>query len=320
MPVPTRALGRNGPQVSRIGLGCMGMSAFYGPSDEEQNLATLRRAIELGCTFWDTSDVYAAGKNEELLAKVINEPGNREKLFIATKFGFKMTPTGAVISGAPEYAKECCENSLKRLGVSTIDLFYLHVADPNTPIEDTMKALVELKEAGKIRYIGLSNISAAELRKAHAVHPVTALQMEYSPWTLDIEENGLLETARELGVAIVCYSPLGRGFLTGQIKSTDDFAPDDFRRNLARFKGENFQKNLDVVAEFEKLAAKRGVKSSQLCLSWVLSRGDDIFPIPGTRSADRLAENLASADVKLTEEEKNEVNEILKNISGTKDY
>jgi aryl-alcohol dehydrogenase-like predicted oxidoreductase len=298
----------------------MGMSAFYGPSDEQQNLATLRKAIELGCTFWDTSDVYAAGKNEELLAKVINEPGNREKLFIATKFGFKITPTGTVISGAPEYAKECCENSLKRLGVSTIDLYYLHVADPNTPIEDTMKALVELKEAGKIRHIGLSNISAAELRKAHAVHPVTALQMEYSPWTLDIEENGLLETARELGVAIVCYSPLGRGFLTGQIKSTDDFAPDDFRRNLARFKGENFQKNLDVVAEFEKLAAKRGVKSSQLCLSWVLSRGDDIFPIPGTRSADRLAENLASADVNLTEEEKNEVNEILKHISGTKDY
>jgi len=304
-PLPTRKLGKNGPQVSAIGLGCMGMSAFYGKSVDDPH-KVLDRSLELGCNFWDTADIY--GDNEEMLAKTLKD--RRKDVFLCTKFA--VTPQG--LNGTPEYVKQACEKSLKRLGVDHIDLYYMHRIDPNTPIEVTMHALAELKKAGKIRHIGLSECSGETLRKACKVEHVDAVQIEYSPWTLDIETNGFLEAARELGVAIVAYSPLGRGFLTGRYKTIEDLDKDDWRRTNPRFQGDNFQKNLNIVREIEKQAKEKGCSAAQLCLAWVMAQGDDIIPIPGTTSIKNLESNLASLSIKLTKDDLHKIREIINTI------
>jgi len=299
-----RQLGKNGPLVSAIGLGCMGLSAFYGKRvDDPQKV--FERSLEVGCNFFDTADIY--GDNEVTLSSFLKT--RRNDVFLCTKFA--ITKDGP--NGKPEYVREACERSLNRLGVTQIDLYYMHRMDPNTPIEDTMNALVQLKNEGKIKYIGLSECSAETLRRACKVHHVAAVQMEYSPWTLDMETNGLLDACRELGVAIVAYSPLGRGFLTGKYKSIDDLDADDWRRTNPRFQGENFQKNLDVVKEIEKIAEKKGVTSAQLCLAWVLAQGDDFIPIPGTTSIKNLEQNMGALKIKL---DKSDVDEIRKAVSA----
>jgi len=304
-PFPTRNLGKNGPPVSAIGLGCMGMSfAYSGAQDDPHKV--LEESLRLGCSFWDTADIY--GDNEELLAKTLKD--RRKEVFLCSKFA--NTPQGP--NGKPEYVRSACEKSLHRLGVDHIDLYYMHRMDPNTPIEDTMNALVELKNEGKIKHIGLSECSAETLRRAHKIHPIAAVQIEFSPWTLDIEENGVLSTCRELGITIVAYSPLGRGFLTGKYKSIDDLAADDRRRFFPRFQGENFKKNLDLVAEIEKLAHHKGCSPAQLCLAWVLAQGEDFIPIPGTTSVKNLESNLASVDVKLTKDDLDQVRSIINKI------
>ncbi|CAB4492693.1 unnamed protein product [Rhizophagus irregularis] len=309
-----RELGKTGVKISAIGLGCMGMSEFYGSADEQENINVLNRAIELGSTFWDTSDIYGNGANEILLSKVLKD--KRDKVFLCTKFGSLRNSNGAFlgVSGKPEYVRQACEKSLKRLGVDYIDLYYQHRMDPNTPIEDTVGALAELVKEGKVKYIGLSECSAETLRRAHKVHPIAAIQMEYSPWTIDIEKNGIMEACRELGVTIVAYSPLGRGFLTGKYKSIDDFEPDDFRRAVPRFQGENFNKNLEIVRKFEEFANKKGVTPSQLCLAWVLAQGDNIVAIPGTRKIKYLEENFEAAKIHLTPEELSEIRQIINSI------
>ncbi|PKC13138.1 aldo/keto reductase [Rhizophagus irregularis] len=309
-----RELGKTGVKISAIGLGCMGMSEFYGSADEQENINVLNRAIDLGSTFWDTSDIYGNGANEILLSKVLKD--KRDKVFLCTKFGSLRNSNGAFlgVSGKPEYVRQACEKSLKRLGVDYIDLYYQHRMDPNTPIEDTVGALAELVKEGKVKYIGLSECSAETLRRAHKVHPIAAIQMEYSPWTLDIEKNGIMEACRELGVTIVAYSPLGRGFLTGKYKSIDDFEPDDFRRAVPRFQGENFNKNLEIVRKFEEFANKKGVTPSQLCLAWVLAQGDNIVAIPGTRKIKYLEENFEAAKIHLTPEELSEIRQIINSI------
>ncbi|RUS15569.1 aldo/keto reductase [Endogone sp. FLAS-F59071] len=315
MPLPLRELGRTGVKVSAIGLGCMGMSEFYGDSDEAENIAVLNRSIDIGATFWDTSDLYGVGRNEELLSKVLKT--RRSEVFLATKFGVVRAPDGQVlgINGKPEYVRQACEASLKRLQVDYIDLYYQHRMDPNTPIEETVKAMAELVKEGKVRYLGVSECSAANLRRAHAVHPIAAVQIEYSPWTLDIEENGLLEAARELGISIVAYAPLGRGIMTGRYQSSEDFAPDDLRRTYPRFNAENFPKNLELVREFQKLAEKKGVTASQLVLAWILAQGDDFIPIPGTKRVKYLEENTISGDVSLTEEELKQIRKLINSIT-----
>ncbi|KAG9300785.1 hypothetical protein G9A89_023583 [Geosiphon pyriformis] len=308
--------------IPAIGLGCMGMSEFYGSADDAQSLKVLKCAIELGCTFWNTSDMYGKGHNEELIGKVLKE--HRNEVFIATKFGVvrneihNIYESGDHIDGTPEYVREACEKSLKRLGVDQIDLYVQHRVDPRTPIEETVRALAELVKEGKVKYIGLSECSAANLRRAYKVHPIAALEIEYSPWTLDIEENGILEACRELGVTIIAYSPLGRGFLTGQYKSIEDFAPDDFRRTNPRFEGENFQKNLELVNRFETLAKKKGISNSELCLAWVLAQGEEFVVIPGTRNIKHLEENVGAGKVQLTPEEIAEIRDVINsiNISG----
>ncbi|GBC30596.1 uncharacterized protein OCT59_015784 [Rhizophagus irregularis] len=309
-----RELGKTGVKISAIGLGCMGMSEFYGSADEQENINVLNRAIELGSTFWDTSDIYGNGANEILLSKVLKD--KRDKVFLCTKFGSLRNSNGAFlgVSGKPEYVRQACEKSLKRLGVDYIDLYYQHRMDPNTPIEDTVGALAELVKEGKVKYIGLSECSAETLRRAHKVHPIAAIQMEYSPWTIDIKKNGIMEACRELGVTIVAYSPLGRGFLTGKYKSIDDFEPDDFRRAVPRFQGENFNKNLEIVRKFEEFANKKGVTPSQLCLAWVLAQGDNIVAIPGTRKIKYLEENFEAAKIHLTPEELSEIRQIINSI------
>ncbi|CAB4440580.1 unnamed protein product [Rhizophagus irregularis] len=309
-----RELGKTGVKISAIGLGCMGMSDFYGSGDEQGNINVLNRAIDLGSTFWDTSDIYGNGANEILLSKVLKD--KRDKVFLCTKFGTLRDSNGAFIgvSGKPEYVRQACERSLKRLGVDYIDLYYQHRMDPNTPIEDTVGALAELVKEGKVKYIGLSECSAETLRRAHKVHPIAAIQMEYSPWTIDIETNGIMEACRELGVTIVAYSPLGRGFLTGKYKSIDDFEPDDFRRTFPRFQGENFDKNLEIVRKFEAFANKKGVTPSQLCLAWVLAQGDNIVAIPGTKKIKYLEENLEGTKIHLTPEELSEIRQIINSI------
>ncbi|GBF05630.1 pyridoxine 4-dehydrogenase [Deinococcus aerius] len=298
--LPTRHL--RDLSVSALGLGCMGMSEFYGGTDDAENLRTLDRALELGVTFYDTADMYGVGRNEELLGRWL--AGKRDRVVIATKFGNMRGKGGERlgINGRPEYVRSACEASLRRLGVDHIDLYYQHRVDPNTPIEETVGAMSELVQEGKVRFLGLSEASAGTLRRANAVHPIAALQTEYSLWTRD-PEGGILQTCRELGVGFVPYSPLGRGFLTGQIKSPEDFAPDDFRRVSPRFQGENFQKNLDLVREVERLAAEKGCTPSQLALAWVLAQGDDLVPIPGTKRVKYLEENLGALDVQLTPED-----------------
>lgn len=287
----------------------MGMSDFYGPADDAQSIAVIHRAIEIGVTFLDTADMYGVGRNEQLVGRAIAD--RRDRVVLATKFGNVRGPNGEYlgVNGTPEYVRSACDASLKRLGVDVIDLYYQHRVDPNVPIEDTVGAMSELVAAGKVRYLGLSEAAPSTIRRAHAVHPITALQTELSLWTRDPEAE-LLGLCRELGITFVAYSPLGRGFLTGAIKSPDDLAPDDWRRQNPRFQGENFQKNLDLVRAIEQMAAARGCTAPQLALAWVLSRGEHVMAIPGTRSIRRLEENAAAADITLSEDELAEIDRI----------
>jgi aryl-alcohol dehydrogenase-like predicted oxidoreductase len=297
-----RKLGDQGLVVSALGLGCMGMSDFYGPTDDVESAATIHRAIDLGVTFFDTADMYGPFKNEELLGLALR--GRRDRVVVATKFGNRRSPEGAFlgVSGRPEYVRECCEASLRRLGVDHIDLYYQHRVDPTVAIEETVGAMAELVRAGKVRYLGLSEAGPATIRRAHAVHPISALQTEYSLWTRDPEE-AILPTVRELGIGFVPYSPLGRGFLTGRFRSPGDIPEGDWRRMNPRFQGENFEKNLALVARVTEIARARGVTPAQLALAWVLGQGRDVIPIPGTRRRASLEENVAAVDVVLTPQE-----------------
>jgi len=304
----SRILGR-GLEVSALGLGCMSMSEFYGKSDEAESLATLERAFELGITFLDTADMYGVGRNEELLSKVLKK--RRERVVLATKFGILRGKDGSRlgISGKPDYVRSACEASLRRLGIDAIDLYYQHRVDPETPIEETIGAMAALVKEGKVRHLGLSEASAATIRRAHAVHPITAVQTEYSLWSRDPEDE-ILPTCRALGIGFVPYSPLGRGFLTGQIKRFEDLAEDDFRRFNPRFQGENFQRNLDVVRRVETLAAEKRCTPSQLALAWVLARGEDVVPIPGTTRRKHLEENVGALAVELTARDVSAIDEV----------
>ena len=296
-----RKLGTQGLEVSALGLGCMGMSEFYGTTDEGEAIATIHRALELGIDFLDTADMYGRGANEKLVGKAIAD--RRDEVVLATKFGNVRNDDGSrEVRGDPEYVRQACEASLTRLGLDHVDLYYQHRVDRRVPIEETVGAMAELVEAGKVRYLGLSEASPETIERAHAVHPISALQSEYSLWTRD-PEDGPLVACRELGIGFVAYSPLGRGFLTGQIRSPDDFGADDFRSHLPRFQGENFQRNLDLVASVEELADDKGRTPSQIALAWVLGRGDDIVPIPGTKRRSYLEENAEAVDVELTDAE-----------------
>ena len=302
-------LGTQGLTVSRLGLGCMGMSEFYGEADEAENLAVFGRALEGGVTFFDTADMYGVGRNEELVGRALRPV--RDQVVIATKFGILRGENGERlgIGGRPEYVRRAAEASLRRLGIDTIDLYYQHRVDPEVPIEETVGAMAELVREGKVRYLGLSEANPEQIRRAHAVHPISALQSEYSLWSRD-PEDAVLPTLRELNIGFVPYSPLGRGFLTGQLRSPDDFAPDDFRRSNPRFVGENFQKNLRLVREVEDMASQKGCTPAQLALAWLLARGDDLAPIPGTKRVRYLEENLGALDVQLTEEDLARIDQI----------
>jgi aryl-alcohol dehydrogenase-like predicted oxidoreductase len=310
--IGTRRLGKSGPEVSAIGLGCMGMSEFYGAGDEAESIATIHHAIDRGVTFLDTADMYGVGRNEELVGRAIGD--RRDQVFLATKFGNVRGPAGEFlgVKGDPDYVRSACEASLKRLGVETIDLYYQHRVDPNVPIEDTVGAMTRLREEGKVRFLGLSEAAPRTIRRAQAVHPITAVQTELSLWSRDAESE-VIPTVRELGIGYVAYSPLGRGFLTGQIKSPDDFPEDDFRKFHPRFTGENFGKNIQLVREVEAMAKEKekGCTTAQLALAWVLAQGDDIVPIPGTKHRKYLDENIGALDVKLTGEDLQRLDDIL---------
>ncbi len=299
---PRRALGTTDLRISPIGLGCMGMSEFYGNSDDATSTALLRYALDRGMNFFDTADMYGPFTNEALVGGALRE--RRDEAVIATKFGIMRDDDGGFggINGKPDYVRSCCDASLQRLGIETIDLYYQHRVDPDTPIEETVGAMAELVKAGKVRHLGLSEATPEQVRRAHAVHPIAALQTEYSLWSREPEAE-LLGTCKELGITFVAYSPLGRGFLTGAIKSPNDFAPDDFRRNNPRFKGENFQKNLELVSAVHTMAEQKGVSAAQLALAWLLSRGEHIVTIPGTRKQSRFDENQAANDVTLSSED-----------------
>ena len=297
-----RTLGIAGPQVAQLGLGCMGMSEFYGEFDDTESISTIRRALDLGVTFLDTSDAYGPFTNEELVGRAVR--GRRDDVVISTKFGLLRSddPNYRGVSGKPDYVHSACDASLRRLGVDHIDVYFQHRVDPDTPVEETWGAMSELVDAGKVRYLGVSEASPATLRRAHAVHPVTALQTEYSLFARDPEDD-LLPTCRELGIGFVAYSPLGRGFLTGQIRTPEDFAPDDYRRSSPRFMGANFERNLELVERVFQIAAEKDVTPSQLALAWLLGQGDDIVPIPGTKRVRYLEENLAAAAIELSVED-----------------
>ncbi|AOE79392.1 aldo/keto reductase [Pseudomonas lurida] len=301
----TRPLGTNGPLVSAIGLGCMGMSDFYTPgSDTREATATLHRALELGINFFDTADIYGPHTNEQLIGKAI--AGKRDQVFLASKFGIVRdlaNPALRGVNGRPDYIRKAIDGTLRRLGVETLDLYYQHRIDPNVAIEETVGAMAELVQQGKVRYLGLSEASAATLERAHKVHPISALQSEYSLWSRDQEHNGCLAACQRLGIAFVPYSPLGRGFLTGALKSPDDFGDDDYRRFSPRFQGENFDKNLELVKQVQALAADKGVSAGQLALAWVLAQGEFIIPIPGTKQRRYLEENAAAVSISLSQAE-----------------
>jgi len=308
--IARRRLGTDGPEISAIGLGCMGMSEFYVGGSEAESLATIHHAIERGVTFLDTADMYGVGRNEELVGRAIRD--RRDQVFLATKFGNVRGPNGEFLGvrGDPEYVRSACEASLKRLGIEVIDLYYQHRVDTKVPIEDTVGEMARLKEEGKIRFLGLSEAAPETIRRGHSAHPITAVQTELSLWSRDAEA-GVLPACRELGIGYVAYSPLGRGFLTGQFKSPDDFPEDDFRKNHPRFQGENFDKNIQLVREVEEMAREKGCATAQLALAWVLAQGEDIVPIPGTKHVRYLDENIGALDVKLTTEDLQRLDAIL---------
>ena len=308
--ISKRRLGSNGPEVSAIGLGCMGMSEFYGSGSDEQSIATIHHALDRGDTFLDTADMYGPFKNEELVGRAIRD--RRDEVFLATKFANVRGPAGEFLGvrGDPEYVRSACEASLKRLGVEVIDLYYQHRVDPKVPIEETVGEMARLKEEGKVRFLGLSEAAPQTIRRAHATHPITAVQTELSLWSRDAEAD-VIPTVRELGIGYVAYSPLCRGFLTGQIKSPDDFADDDFRKNHPRFQGANFEKNIQLVREVEAMAQDKGCTTAQLALAWVLARGDDVVPIPGTRHVKYLDDNIGALEVKLSDDDLRRLDQIL---------
>ena len=317
MDMPVRQLGQDGPSVSAQGLGCMGMSDYYGRADDDESVQTIQRALDLGITFLDTADIYGPFTNERLVGRAIGN--RRDEVVLATKFGNVRTEDGTFlgINGRPEYVFKACDASLNRLGVDVIDLYYQHRVDPDTPIEETVGAMAELVTRGKVRYLGLSEAAAATLRRAHAVHPITALQTEYSLWSRD-PEGELLDTCRELGIGFVAYSPLGRGFLTGRFRSPDDLDPADWRRNNPRFQGENFQRNLDLAARVTEIARRKGCTPAQLALAWLHAQGDDIVPIPGSTRAERVEENAGAVHIRLSAEEAAALAAIAPAVSGNR--
>lgn len=306
----TRTLGRQGLVVSAMGLGCMGMSEFYGAADEPEAIATIHRALDLGITMLDTADMYGPFTNEMLVGRAIK--GRRDEAIVATKFGNVRGADGAFlgINGKPEYVRRACDASLQRLGIDRIDLYYQHRVDPTVPIEETIGAMADLVRQGKVRFLGMSEAAPATIRRAHTVHPISALQTEYSLWTRDVETNGVLDTVRELGIGFVAYSPLGRGFLTGRFQRFDDLPENDYRRRNPRFQGANFQKNLDLVHETERMARAKGVLPAQLALAWVLAQGDDVVPIPGTKRVKYLEENIGAVDVDLTRDDLRRIDDV----------